>query len=127
MSAMTIDRVALVRGERDAVVLPFPARPAHEAPLRVTRRGRLLLTLVVSTLVAVGGLVTSQQATAGAEVSTVPAQTVVVLPGDTLWSVAEGVAAPGEDVRDVVAQISDLNALSSSQVLVGQELVVPAD
>ncbi len=53
---------------------------------------------------------------------------VVVQPGQTLWSVARQVA-PGADVRETVARIKDLNGLSgpSSDVVVpGQQLVVPA-
>lgn len=51
--------------------------------------------------------------------------TVYVAPGDSLWSIASDVAGD-RDVRDVIAQIEQLNALTSSEIQVGQELIVPA-
>jgi LysM repeat protein len=50
--------------------------------------------------------------------------TVVVQPGDTLWSIASPVAGGG-DVRPVVAQIRRLNALSSARLVPGQTLQLP--
>jgi LysM repeat protein len=50
--------------------------------------------------------------------------TVTVQAGDTLWSVAARVA-PHADPRDIVAEISSLNRLSSTVVEPGEQLVVP--
>lgn len=50
---------------------------------------------------------------------------VVVQPGQTLWELAASAAQPGQDVRDVMAQIVQLNGLQTQAVLAGQELVVP--
>ena len=53
--------------------------------------------------------------------------TVVVQPGQTLWSVARGLSADA-DVRETVARIQELNGLSGtagSTVRPGQQLVVP--
>ncbi len=44
--------------------------------------------------------------------------------GDTLWAIASETAEPGQ-VRDMVHQIQELNALSSSALRVGQEIAVP--
>jgi hypothetical protein len=67
---------------------------------------------------------TSAAASSAAGVGTLlAAPTVVVQPGDTLWSIAEDIA-PGTDVRVVVDQLVDLNG--SSPIVAGQELVVPA-
>ena len=52
----------------------------------------------------------------------VAAQTVVVQPGDTLWSIAAA-AVPGVDVRITVDRIIALNG--SSPIIVGQELELP--
>ncbi len=49
---------------------------------------------------------------------------VVVHPGQTLWSIALR-AQPGADPRIVVQQIIELNALSSTAVEPGQHLWVP--
>jgi LysM repeat protein len=56
----------------------------------------------------------------------VPATTVVVQPGQTLWDIAQSVA-PHEDPREVIASIVDLNALSDpGAIRAGQPLYVPS-
>jgi Tfp pilus assembly protein FimV len=50
--------------------------------------------------------------------------TVIVQPGDTLWSLAQR-AAPEEDPRAVVDAIVDLNDLAGAELLPGQELHLP--
>jgi hypothetical protein len=56
------------------------------------------------------------------------AQTVVkhhvVLPGETLWGSATGLA-PKADPRDTIATILEFNALQSSAVRAGQDLAIP--
>ncbi|MFZ5871586.1 MAG: LysM peptidoglycan-binding domain-containing protein [Actinomycetota bacterium] len=135
MSAVTIhDPVPVLpvrRGGQGAVVIPFPssrvrsARPERPG-LRITRRGRLALTTLATAAVALAGLLGASAATAGHEAGPVPTTEVVVLPGDTLWGIASQTAAPGEDVRDVIADIVTLNGLESAGVTAGQRLVVPA-
>lgn len=49
---------------------------------------------------------------------------VVVEPGDTLWSIAESVA-DGADVRVVVDHIQELNGLEGSALAPGQVLLLP--
>lgn len=49
----------------------------------------------------------------------------VVQPGDTLWSIAGVISEPGDDVRDVIAEVRQLNSLSSSSLQIGQALVIP--
>jgi hypothetical protein len=96
-------------------------RPA----LRVTRRGRLVITSAMFAALAFAGVVGASSAVAGHEVRPVPVRDVVVQPGDTLWAIAATGAQPGEDVRELVAEIVELNALESSAVYTGQQLVVP--
>ncbi|NNH52568.1 LysM peptidoglycan-binding domain-containing protein [Promicromonospora citrea] len=48
-----------------------------------------------------------------------------VQPGETLWGYAEQVAKPGEDVRDAVARLQELNELRTASVRVGQLLLLP--
>lgn len=95
------------------------------SPVRLTRRGRLVLTLFF--LVALSVILTVFGATSAAtgEAGTpVPTRTVVVQEGDTLWAIAGDIAGPGE-VREVVHRIQELNALSGSGLSVGQQLAVP--
>lgn len=55
-----------------------------------------------------------------------PGERVVhlVRQGDTLWDIALA-HLDGGDVRDLVAHIKQLNGLSSSLILPGQQLLVP--
>jgi nucleoid-associated protein YgaU len=49
---------------------------------------------------------------------------VVVQPGDTLWSIA-GSLGGDDDVRAVVDEIQELNGLEGSALVPGQVLVLP--
>jgi nucleoid-associated protein YgaU len=62
----------------------------------------------------------------GATSTPTAAVTVVVRPGDTLWSIADGHSGGG-DVRDEVAQILSANHLNSPIIQVGETLVIPSD
>lgn len=54
----------------------------------------------------------------------VPTQVVVVQAGDTLWSIAQRVR-PGDDPRDVAAEIATVNGVQAGGLTVGASLVVP--
>ena len=53
--------------------------------------------------------------------------THVVAPGDTLWLIAAGLIGPGEDVRDMVDTIIELNGIGGSMLQAGMALQVPAE
>ena len=92
---------------------------------RLTRRGRVLL---LAALVAVlfGAFSLGRSVSEAAQPSPQPAPDVVTVEaGDSLWTLARRIA-PEHDPRDVVAQIRDLNDLSSSGLIPGQQLVLPA-
>jgi LysM repeat protein len=95
--------------------------------VRLTRRGRVvvfLLALAVVTLAAVW-LAAGSAATRD-EAGAPQVDLVTVAPGDTLWDIASDVAATsGDDVRDMMRTIQQLNTLDGSVVYVGQELRVP--
>lgn len=102
-----------------------PARRAERRPaaaLRLTRRGRIVVVLLLLVgLLALGfslGHVAGSQA-AGATAGT----TVVVQPGDTLWSIAARVA-PDRDPRALVSQLRALNHLPDASVQTGDRLRV---
>lgn len=106
------------------VAVAAPAARGAARPLRLTRRGRLLITTL---LFAVGVAVTSFSGAvslAGTHSEHVPVRYVTVAPGDTLWSIA-GEAAPGADRRDTVHRIVELNALGGPELTVGQRVAVP--
>jgi hypothetical protein len=98
--------------------------------LRITRRGRAVLTLLIAIPLAVGAAVTGIGAIgAAAGTQGVGGGTtfhyVTVESGESMWQVAEAVA-PAADPRDVVANILSLNNLSSGEVQPGQRLAIPA-
>jgi LysM repeat protein len=109
---------------------PVPVRTGSDAvPLRLTRRGRRLARTVIVLLAVLTALVLSVAArSSSVEAGNAPAEvattTVVVQPGQTLWTVARSIA-PNADVRDTVARIQDLNGFSGGSVRPGQSLIVP--
>ncbi|HZJ05629.1 MAG TPA: hypothetical protein VFD59_09185 [Nocardioidaceae bacterium] len=103
---------------------PAPAS-AVPAPVRLTRRGRLVLLAVfvvlVFTALTMSGGWSAATGESGAPVET---RTVEIGDGDTLWGIASTVAEPGE-VREMIHRIEELNALRGVAVVEGQEIVVP--
>ena len=93
------------------------------APLRLTRRGRIVLVVAVALLVLLGARVGSAVAGSAGEPEEVRVH--VVAAGETLWDHAAALASPGEDLRDVVARLVELNGLSSSGLQAGQRLLLP--
>lgn len=96
-------------------------------PIRLTRRGRTVLMLfLVSATLIVSGLA-AQASSRDSDGGTAPVshQTVVVQPGQTLWSIAREVGSD-RDIRSLIHDIEELNGLSSGFLQAGQRLVVPA-
>ena len=92
---------------------------------RLTRRGQVVaVLLLLGLLLAVLTVYGSHSAATGEAGAPVATRTVEVGEGDTLWGIASEVAAPGQ-VRDMVHQIQELNALSGAGLQVGQEIAVP--
>jgi LysM domain len=115
---MTTMRVAAVPQNR-------PAR----APLRLTRRGRLVVAALAALLVTAVMMLASGVAQATSHSTSTRAAEqgltrVVVRPGQSLWSVAES-ADPDADTRLVIQQIIELNGLVGDVVVAGQRLWVP--
>ena len=106
-----------------------PARdqPAT-VPLRLTRRGRVVVAVAAALLLAALSLVIAASAQATNHPVARAAQQnltqVTVRPGQSLWSVAES-ADPGADTRVVIQQIVELNGLTAAVVFAGQRLWVP--
>jgi cell division protein YceG involved in septum cleavage len=99
-------------------------RPAR-GELRLTRRGRVVVTLLMLVIVLVALTMFSGYSAATREPGTgVDTRTVVVDQGDTLWAIATE-AAGERDVREVVHEIQRLNSLPGPELVEGQELAVP--
>ncbi|WP_371403557.1 LysM peptidoglycan-binding domain-containing protein [Kribbella sp. NBC_00662] len=107
---------------------PTRQRPEVEpSVLRLTRRGRMLLTalsvLIFGSAIVVLGLRVSGVLEPGPHFThTVPVQ---VAPGQTLWSIAQN-TNPTEDPATIVEKIADLNKLSSpADITPGETLQIP--
>jgi hypothetical protein len=100
--------------------------PGREpAPLRLTRRGRrLVAVLSLAVGLAVAGGVTTVLDGPDSGLQLAGQSSVVVEPGDTLWSIAREVA-PQEDTRAVVDALSEVNGLGDTVLIPGQVLQLP--
>ncbi|GGH46265.1 LysM peptidoglycan-binding domain-containing protein [Microbacterium album] len=102
---------------------------ARKTRLRLTRRGRRVLAGLVSVPVATAlafAIISGGTALASRDdgVPTGSFETVTVMAGESLWSIAEEMA-PTEDPRDVVDAIIRLNQLPSASVAAGQRIAIP--
>lgn len=97
--------------------------------LRLTRRGRVVVTALAALPIILGvliGSLASGGAIAGIDDGTQPAvfDTMVVGAGDSLWGIAESIA-PTADPREVILEIMRLNGLRDAVVQPGQRLALP--
>lgn len=109
--------------ERHLKLVKMPATDFK--PVRLTRRGRLVLTLTFLAALLLGGIALGD--TGAATDSSVPvgSTTITVAPGQTLWDIAAS-ANPDGDVRETVDRIIILNALEDGAALqAGEQLSVP--
>lgn len=129
MTAVTLSTVRTA-GSTNADSSRTARASASRAPrLRITRRGRLVLTsLVVGPLVALGvvaGVSATSAIATSASSAVVEFDYLTINAGESLWQVAERIA-PSSDPRDVVADIVSLNQLSTSSVESGQRIAIPS-
>jgi hypothetical protein len=109
--------------------MPDLVRPAGQTRLRLTRRGRVVVTALAALPLVLGVLVGSLGsggAIAGIDDGTSSAtfDTMVVGAGDSLWEIAVAIA-PTADPRDVIHEIMRLNGLRDAVVQPGQRLALP--
>lgn len=130
---------AWIRATMPAATIPAatmpataPTAPAPTTRLRMTVRGRRALALLVAAPVlaaaSLAGVGVLGDALAGAVASsTIGAasfETVTVMPGQSLWQIAQTVA-PAADPRDVIAEIEMLNGIGGA-IQPGEQLAIPS-
>ena len=109
-------------------------RAVRPGAMRLTRRGRLVVTglvmlvaIVTATLLWMSVAGSVQASSRGGPAPRSPYQgltRVVVQPGQTLWSIAAA-AEPSANAWAVIQQIIEVNALNGPQVRAGELLWVP--
>lgn len=103
-----------------------PAAQVH--PMSPKRRARLARTLFVISALAlmVAGLIFNQSAVATDQAATGSNafNYVSVMPGDTLWELAE-TYSEGKSQQDWIAEVILLNNLSSATLTTGDRLALP--
>jgi hypothetical protein len=100
--------------------------------VRMTPRGRRAPALLVAApVLAIGTLAGAgvlgdalAGAVASSATSTAEVEHLTVLPGQSLWQIAEAVA-PEADPRDVIAEIELLNGIAGA-IQPGEQLAIPA-
>jgi hypothetical protein len=128
---ITRGQPARPRAARAGVALPETAqtRPVR-IRARLTRRGRIVVAalitagvVLVAALAWLAGTARAEAAGSGTPASAVyhSLHSVVVQPGESLWTIAAQ-ADPAGDPRTVMQEIIDINALHGTSVQPGQRL-----
>jgi hypothetical protein len=124
--------VSAARQPRSSSINSGPREAGSSAPLRLTRRGRLVVAAVLVVGLTAAALLISLAVSGGAQASNHGTsgsgyqgmREIVVQPGQTLWSIASA-AEPSADPRSVIQEIITVNGLTGSGISAGQLLYVP--
>lgn len=102
---------------------------------RLTRQGRLVRTFAFLVLVGAGTILGSRafavndgrigQVDLGEDSLVLSADTYTVSPGETLWTIATSLRGEGEDTREIVATIMDLNGMDNARLDSGEQILIP--
>ena len=105
------------------------AASGRRRAIRRVRLGTMIVVISVIAVVVATAVLTGPVARAtGGRLdhrSAQVARTYVIRPGDTLWSIAVGVA-PGRDPRPLIAAIQSTNDLRAGHLVPGRPLAIPA-
>lgn len=120
--------------DNETYKIPIEQPDEPETKLKITRRGKIARGIAIATgLVGVGLSATGVVAGAGAihEANNQPVQLsgeeIVVLPGDTLWNIAEAID-PNADPRDVIGLLERANPdLDPGSIQPGDVIQIPVE
>ncbi|MCI1983187.1 MAG: LysM peptidoglycan-binding domain-containing protein [Bifidobacteriaceae bacterium] len=98
---------------------------ATKTTMKLTARGKAVFTGLGAAVLLAVSMGVWNGTVANSAPATQEVTSYVVRPGDTLWSYAASTTKPGDDVRETVQELMDLNNMESAAVSVGQRIVVP--
>ncbi len=108
------------------LVKEYPNKPVHQ-PIRLTRRGRRVVAFLALIPIALTFLLIGTNGVQASDGSTETlTSSIVIKPGESLWDVATAIN-PNVDPRETIWVIQQLNNMSTSEVLAGQELIIPLE
>ena len=113
------------------MAITFGATTIRAVPGAAARFKRIVVVLAIAVAAvliapyATANNATANDATAAPSSALTSSDVWTVAQGETLWSIGAAVAGPGESIRDTVNEIKSLNALESTALRVGDQLLVP--
>ena len=108
------------------LVKDYSQKPTKQ-PIRLTRRGRRVVAVLALIPIAITFLLIGMRGAQASDASAAAmTSTIVVKPGQSLWDVAAAIN-PTKDPREIIWVIQQLNGMTTSEVLAGQELIVPTN
>jgi hypothetical protein len=113
-----------------ATILPTYRSAPILASVRLTARGRNLVRLASFASILILAFAFFGAKAQGASTANVASsyQQITVVPGETLWQIAQTVGRVTGfkgDLRDLVDEISSLNGLTSPAISAGEHLKIP--
>ncbi|SEJ47409.1 LysM peptidoglycan-binding domain-containing protein [Demequina mangrovi] len=93
-----------------------------EARARRTRTGR---AGAIALLLAAAAIIGPQAFASDGPGEPVAVNSYMVAAGETLWDIAASLTPDGDDVRDTIAQIQHLNAMSGTSLAAGEQIYLP--
>lgn len=101
--------------------------PASTRPRVVVLLAAVVLALLLLLVRAIDARADDSSGSASPQAPAVVAPSIEysVRSGDTLWGIASGHVAPGDDIRILVEEIRTANGLDTSVIYPGQVLLIP--
>lgn len=92
---------------------------------RIKSKARFTIFSIIAVLIIVTGVSTILGFNTVNSASMDQYKQIKVEAGDTIWNIAQEYTEPGEDVRNVVSDICDINEIKADQLKAGMNLIIP--
>jgi cell division protein YceG involved in septum cleavage len=99
-------------------------RRLHMSAFLKSRLSKIAVLLLILSITCTG-MVQAFAASADGPETVVPAEYVVVMPGDTLWEIAVAHKPQGQDTRVYIQKLMRTNEMRTSSIQAGDTLMLP--